>query len=354
MKILYLTDPELDYLADQLYTGLWRLLGWESVIDYPRKPAYHELSSKAWYLPQNPARQYERDEVLAGLERHDFDLVVLSSPRRRSTEAVEDLAGKCRLPPLVLVDGEDDCHIRRELFRRLRCSLYFKREYRWDSAAGLRGRCERWREFRWDHDLFQRTYPLPFSAILETIPTKPETELDLDISFVGRASHRKRAIAVRLLNGDREIKFEGWVYLDPTDRRSKLAPGLFSTLLAKCKGDPRVGHSECGRGLSSEEYYGLLARSRIGLSIRGGGYDTPRYWEIVASRRLLLAERPDICIPFNFEHGKHALFCRSDFSDLTELVRTYVRDDGARQAIVGTATPICSNIIRANAGRSTF
>jgi spore maturation protein CgeB len=71
----------------------------------------------------------------------------------------------------------------------------------------------------------------------------------------------------------------------------------------------------------------------MALSIRGGGFDTLRYWEIPTSKAVLVSEQPDICIPNNFEHGKHALFCRPDLSDLIDLVRTYLRDDAAREAL---------------------
>ena len=76
-----------------------------------------------------------------------------------------------------------------------------------------------------------------------------------------------------------------------------------------------------------------MGRSKIALSLRGGGFDTLRYWEIVASKTLLVSEWPDIAIPHNFEHGKHAVFCRPDLSDLMEVVRYYVQHDEEREAI---------------------
>ena len=45
MKILYLTDAERDYLADQIYDGLCAVLGRDCVIDFPRKELYHRSSS---------------------------------------------------------------------------------------------------------------------------------------------------------------------------------------------------------------------------------------------------------------------------------------------------------------------
>jgi spore maturation protein CgeB len=75
----------------------------------------------------------------------------------------------------------------------------------------------------------------------------------------------------------------------------------------------------------------------MALSVRGGGFDTPRYWEIVACKTLLISEQPNIQIPNNFEHKKHALFCRADLGDLVDLVTTYASDDAARERVVEAA-----------------
>jgi spore maturation protein CgeB len=92
-----------------------------------------------------------------------------------------------------------------------------------------------------------------------------------------------------------------------------------------------------GVKLSYDEYFNLLRRSKFALSIAGSGFDTLRYWEIVASKVLLISEKPFIFIPHNFEHKKHALFCRSDFRDVPDLVKAYSRDDAAREQIVEAA-----------------
>src|SRR2546426_7587239 len=191
----------------------------------------------------------------------------------------------------------------------------------------------KWLDFGLDRALFRRTHPLPFSVVMETIPDLRGKVKDLDISYAGRISNRKRIQAAGLLRANPDIRFEGYLYAEPMDRKSKLARGLLSVLLAKLQGDPYVSESERGTKLSPEQYYTLLGRSKIALSLRGGGFDTLRYWEIVASKTLLVSEWPDIAIPHNFEHGKHAVFCRPDLSDLMEVVRYYVQHDEEREAI---------------------
>lgn len=48
---------------------------------------------------------------------------------------------------------------------------------------------------------------------------------------------------------------------------------------------------------NSDEFYKLLARSKVGISVGGGGYDTFRFWEILANNCLLLTEAVDVFQP---------------------------------------------------------
>lgn len=339
MKILYLTYPRHDYLADQIYTGLCKLLGWENVTDFPYKPHYHDGAFRVPSVPQNQGRLYELKEIIARLERKEYDLLVLSTSRKETIEAFKNIWEKTNLPPRVIIDGDDPPNIREDLFTRFRLSLYFKREYKlsWVNGPSMRSCAARWRTFGWNRGLYQRTFPLPFSINLETVPCLGEMRKDLDLSFVGLISNRNRIKAVNFLRTVPDIRFKGWVYAEPTDRKSKLALSTFSILKEKIKGDPRIPENERGIKLSYDEYFNLLGRSKFALSIPGSGFDTLRYWEIVAAKVLLISEQPFILIPNNFEDKKHALFCRSDFRDVPDLVRAYGRDDAAREQIVEAA-----------------
>ncbi len=332
MRILYLTDSAPDYLADLVYVGLCRVLGAGQVVDYPYKALYHDPLQRVHYAPQNPGRAYREEEVADLLSDKEFDLAILSSPRRGATMAWESLVNRGTLPPLVLLDGEDDPLLRRALFHRHRCALYFKREYRLPPVGGAGGLVRRWRASRTDATLAQRTYPLPLAVALDTLPIIPIVQRDVDVSYAARVSHPKRRQAVELLRQASGIEFHGGVYAEAEDRQSKLVSGV-SRLLIKLAGDPPVTATQRGTKLSKAEYYALLGRSKMALSIRGGGFDTLRYWEIVSSGTLLLSEPPDIEIPDNFVHGQQALFCRADLSDLPELVRYYASHDAERESI---------------------
>jgi hypothetical protein len=152
------------------------------------------------------------------------------------------------------------------------------------------------------------THPLPLSIILESIPKIESIEKDIDLSFRGlvwsRAS-RKRMLALQKLRRIESIRFSGGIY----------TPG-----------------NTTGR-VNPDEYYREIMRSRIAVSIRGGGFDTCRFWEIPACRTLLLSEKPDIDIPGGFEDGKHAVFCQNNLSDLTGLVKYYLDHDEQRERI---------------------
>ena len=339
MKILYLTYPRHDYLADQIYTGLCKLLGWENIRDFPWKPHYHDPAYKVPSLPQNPGRAYELNEIITGLERKEYDLLVLSTLRKETVQALESVWEKVDLPSRVLIDGDDPPNIREDLFDRFRLSLYFKREYQlsWVNGPSMRSWAARWHTFGRNRELYQRTFPLPFSINLETVPHLGGMQKDLDLSFVGLISNRKRIKAVNFLKTVPDVRFEGWVYAEPTDRKSKLALGSLSILKEKIKGDQRISETERGVKLSYNEYFSLLGRSKFALSVPGSGFDTLRYWEIVAAKVLLISEKPFIFIPHNFEHQKHALFCRSDFRDVPDLIKVYGRDDAAREQIIEAA-----------------
>ena len=332
MRVLFLTDPVPDYLADLLYIGLSRVLGSESVIDFPSKATYHRPEHRVHYIPQLTPHSYQDEDIVASVREGKFDFAVVSSPRPGAMAALEALKRRVPMPPVILFDGEDDSAIREDAWKDSQAALYFKRELRLGAEHGLLG----WwrnpigtgrRQKRRD-----RLFPLQLSVALEQIPRVEPRERVVDISYAARISHPKRKQAVDVLRGASEIHFEGGVYAEPTDRRSKLTSGL-PQLWNKLRGDPVIPLHERGTKLTSQMYYDLLMRSRMALSVRGGGFDTLRYWEIVATKTLLVSEQPDIEIPNNFLHGVHALFFKPDLSDLAGLVQAFAKEARACAAI---------------------
>jgi hypothetical protein len=337
MKVLYLTDPKPDYLADQLYEGLCSVLEWRNVIDFPTKPLYHRPCERSLSLTQNPGHDLNAGDVSSMIREHRIDLTIVSSPRSSALDALRTLGGRNDATPVVLLDGEDDDRIRADVAHSVAAGLYFKREYKKPVRTDANGGWSPPATLPEGSRLEGRIFPLPFSATAASLAEGLPQTRDVDISFVGRASHRKRVRAVNLLRRMKGIRFEGGVYLDETDRRSKLAASWLGVITAKVIGDPPAPAWARNAQLSLEDYRALLYRSKMALSVRGGGFDTVRYWEIVASKTLLVSEPPDIVIPHNFEHGRHAMFCRHDLRDLPAIVRRLRDDEQARQDMVEAA-----------------
>ncbi|MCX6715584.1 MAG: NAD(P)-dependent oxidoreductase [Candidatus Taylorbacteria bacterium] len=67
-----------------------------------------------------------------------------------------------------------------------------------------------------------------------------------------------------------------------------------------------------------DKFREILARSKVGISIGGGGYDTLRFWETLANNCVLLTETIDI-----YEPGSDALKFKRifEFKDLSEFER---------------------------------
>jgi len=335
MNILFLIDQLKDLVSDPLYIGLVRVLRQDCVVDYPSKAIFHHSGAKLWFLPQVPSVDHTEEQIRSLLARRFFDVVCVATPRPECLATLEKLyVPKC-FPPIVFVDGADDHRIRHELVQRFPIAAYFKREYVWkaNTKAGQFIHCAR--SFRFNRKLFAKTYPLPMSVVLDAIPQKETSAKDIDVSFYGHASHRKRAKAIGMLeNLPKEgLRVAVGIFGAEADRKYKLEASTLRRLMSKVLDPSYLSEEETRRKLAPVDYYSTVARSKVGLSIRGGGFDTLRYWEIVACKTLLLSEAPNIVIPHNYEHRKHAVFCRPDLSDLLELVRYYVQHDDEREAI---------------------
>jgi hypothetical protein len=333
VRILFLTDDALDYVSDPLYVGLSRVLGNDRVVDYPYKRAFHDPEHRLWCLAQRPGRRYSREEILDLLRDRAFDLVCLASFRRESIEECARLYGRVPFPPMVFVDGEDDAKIRQDIVERFPIRVYFKREYMWKTGRLLRSLGSLAWTFRGNRKLFDRTVPMPMSIVIDALPDLGPVSKEIDISYRGRASHPRRVKAVEILSGMEGIRLVGDVYASPDDRKYKLKAGTFKRLWTKIIDNAPAAEADQLKKRTPEDYYWEIAASRIAVSLRGGGWMTPRYFEIVAMGTMLIADRPEALIPNDFIDRRHAVFCKPDLSDLETLVRRYLRGDAEREAI---------------------
>jgi len=66
---------------------------------------------------------------------------------------------------------------------------------------------------------------------------------------------------------------------------------------------------------NSDEFYELLSRAKVGISVGGGGFDTMRFWEILGNNCLLLTERIDIYHPDSKELEYARIYQFNNLSD---------------------------------------
>ena len=234
---------------------------------------------------------------------------------------------------MVFVDGQDDPKIRHNIVERFPIRMYFKREYVWKARRLLRDLGSLAWTFRGNRKLFDRTVPMPMSIVMDTLPKLGPVSKEIDVSYRGRASHPRRVKAVEMLSRMEGIRFVGGVYASPDDRKYKLKAGTFKRLWTKFLDNAPAAEADQLIKREPEAYHREIAASRLAVSLRGGGWMTPRYFEIVAMGTMLIADRPEILIPSDFIDRRHAVFCKPDLSDLEPLVRRYLREDAEREAI---------------------
>lgn len=175
---------------------------------------------------------------------HDAEALVTST---RSLPAMKEWKRRTRNTRIALLDGEDGGTLTGDPSD---AKVYFKREHFLGQAYA------------------DNVKPLPFGAIPE--PTPESVEIQSPVFFGAHETH-----AIR-----RDI-------------------GQILTLL---------GYPPMTERLPKGEYNKKLMSSLLGVSVRGGGWDTYRYWETPYFGCALLSQRLPISIPDNFKEEEEAFF----------------------------------------------
>lgn len=290
-RILVLCHNYSDYGMDTLYHGLCTLLGKENVVEYPWKPTLHgqDIHSAMGYpcVFDFGADALSEDQIEEQLRQGRFDLIIFADlVKFRHQPVVRRFMRAAPQVPIVVCDTWDDCYTPMERVVEYlgtdRIALVFKREM----LSGV--------EYGPD------TYPLPFSY--------PE-------SYTEGAQNSDRGNPV-FWAGKREYGLRH-LYMD-----------RLSAILGQ----------DLDRRYDQDQYRKMLRASRIGISFSGCGFDTVRYWELPANGVMLMAERPPIEIPYNFEDGVSAVFF-DDPADMAVKLRHYMArpDEVSRIAAAGHA-----------------
>jgi hypothetical protein len=298
MKILYINTPSFDYVQDLTYSGLVKEFGLSNVIDYKWNKKFHIPYKK---YPKNNG--YMKHSFFQTLFRSvDFkavDYVFVGACKVEAFETYLEVVDKIPAStPVVFIDGGDGNKVGVDLTTYGRPELYeqaiqkrpfdiiFKREY---LIGG---------------EYAANVFPLPMSFNLDRLPDIGPLK-KYDFSFWAVESDPVRSKALEMLENVFDCRENG------TYKNQKMSK-------YKRKG---------------EFYLQELAACKVVLNLRGGGWDTMRYWEVPAVGSFMLSQKPGIVIPDNFENEKEIVFVQDDLSDLLELGEYYLKHEEKRESI---------------------
>ncbi len=274
MKILYINTSSADYVQDLTYSGLVKTFGAKNVIDFKWNKKYHVPYKK---YPKNlgyTPGHFFGSRLRGAIDFKAIDYVFIGAAKVEAFETYLEVAD--RIPkntPVIFIDGGDGDSIGIDLTTYGRPELYeqalaarpfdfiFKREY----LEGV------------THP--GNVAPLPMSFNFDRLPSLPHVK-NYDVSFWAVESFPLRTQALDLLEERYDCRENG------TTRNQKFSK-------YKRKGS---------------FYLQELEACRIVINIRGGGWDTMRYWEVPAVGAFMLSQKPGIVIPHNFEHEKEVVF----------------------------------------------
>lgn len=209
---------------------------------------------------------------------HESDILIASV---RSKGAIFEWMRRTGKTKVAAIDGEDDTEIRQDVLNR--AGLYFKREY-----------------------LKTRSYPakirpLPFAAIpesvLENVPLR-----EPPVFYLAHDTHPDRRWVDAALSSIGFMPFKG--------------------------------------RFEKADYNRCLMGSLVGISARGGGWDTYRYWETPYFGAMLLSQRLEIAIPNDFKEGIEAVYF-SGPDELKAKVREALADRSKAKRIAEAGKKAC-------------
>ncbi|NBW15990.1 MAG: hypothetical protein EBR82_49200 [Caulobacteraceae bacterium] len=294
MKILFLNHPESDFGEAFLWNGLIQEAGAENVYDWPVKESYHGTVHhyvRPWcneptgttaplgWMPGTPAHTEDEQSLREKLREGFFDLVVLGSARPVAIQTFLGLQDSIRAAsvPVILHDGEDYASLNTEAWRLVRPNYYLKREWLKSNPFTVK-------------ESGTTVFPFPFSAP-DCLCVDLPTQFDYTVAA--------------LLGGS-------W------DARKDLCDALIDVSGAYVAHGSYPNHETGKHGLKGfDEYIGILRRSRFGVSMRGWGCDTCRYWEVAVSTGLI-ADELDIHIPNPF-HNDTTYLAYSDIESARDM-----------------------------------
>jgi len=271
MKILFFTTDVEDYLSDSLLHGFRQFLG-ENLIDFPKKYCMYKNHPCSQKLYGNGFTLYrtlddisiDRSRVFEKVKKQDFDLIIFSDIYRQYGYLYQ-LFPYLRKENTILCDGEDTPAI--FPYR----SFFYKKHYYWNIQKLHKKFLYYKRE--WTRDTVKsRWFNLPPSISCGQLLTPKNIR---PISF----SIPEEKIVTHLPS------------------KKKLFPNHIVDLeiSKKIKSHSKyVFDNESG-------YYADLQSSKFGITMKRGGWDCMRHYEIAANGTVIcfkdLEKKPTTCAP---------------------------------------------------------
>lgn len=223
-----------------------------------------------------------------------------------------------KLPPYAVVDDLDEpCIHPVDDDLLVHCALYFKRELPFNRFLCFR--------------LFKRH--LSNEELMELASKLAPTWISYDMAslsgFTGIDGGRP------FDERDIDITFLGSTYASYS--RQLLLPAL-ERLSKRYK---VVSPSSGRRG--KEEFYDILKRSKINISMDGRGWDAPKHYELPLCGGLLFLARPTIELAAGFKDGVNCVFIDNHGRDVERLADYYLENMETGAAIAGRGHELAKN-----------
>lgn len=240
------------------------------------------------------------DEVVRQIRDGRFDLIVLGNSHRVPTILLSRLKMILgNLPPIIYLDAGERDELNEHWIHVFRPNLVFKQILTPEvKAKGMTSPIPGY-SFR--------IYPLPLSSPL----------VEQNMEYLGFAIQWLRSFSNCRA---RPKTFPIFYHMGMTwPERQGVLDAMDAWILS--------GKYSIARGAATAPYHLALAMSKMGISMRGSGRDTTRYWEIPLYQTALVSDGTMGCIhPYPFEHRKTAFFYKS-MPELVSIVSENCRNE---------------------------
>ncbi len=208
------------------------------------------------------------------------DLIILSWGKGSTNFALAEKIN--RWDKTVFVDGSElgkDNRWNQEIQKQLLDMTY---EGQGAINTEMLAKCKKY--FRREKPYIKGILPFPFGIERRYQHFTPETQKDIDIVCIfGQEDYPRMRKEIRQ-------------FVEVYGKKNKIVVATKKTSGFTFDDTTKVA----GR----DDFYKLLARAKIGVSVGGGGYDTARFWEILGNNCNLLTEKIDIEIPGGLEYKR--------------------------------------------------